>query len=227
MAIQSILHLKSLKLVLQCVKQTIKGNFSLWAKTRVRTALFVPGESHSARVLQSAESSQSQTVVFRRSERPPWRPETLLVLLTRLGIFRLGQHKFTGLQNTHGPAPPPPLHDGGSAPRQSVGSVVVLAELAGQELVLLLSDLRQLLPGLLQLPLLPEHLLLGGDDLTQQNERRWVRKRKLFWRGSFFLFKTQVSEQCEWERMTGFGWQDYKSESSAEVLTLVRVIRRD
>lgn len=53
-----------------------------------------------------------------------------------------------------------------------VGSVVVLAELTGQKLVLLLSDLRQLLPGFLQLPLLPQHLLLGGDDLTGWNERR-------------------------------------------------------
>ena len=49
-------------------------------------------------------------------------------------------------------------------------SVVVLAELAGQELVLLLSDLGQLLPSFLQLPLLPQHLLLRCDDLeTRQH----------------------------------------------------------
>lgn len=44
--------------------------------------------------------------------------------------------------------------------------VSVLSELWRQEFVLLLSDHSQLLSGLLQLFLLPEHLLLGCNDLS-------------------------------------------------------------
>lgn len=46
-------------------------------------------------------------------------------------------------------------------------SALVLPQLAGQELVLLLSDLSQLLPRLLQLALLPQHLLLSRNDLRR------------------------------------------------------------
>lgn len=53
------------------------------------------------------ECSQSQTVVFIRSERPPWRPHALLVLLTRLRVFRPGQQNFTGYK-THTAQPRPP-----------------------------------------------------------------------------------------------------------------------
>lgn len=46
----------------------------------------------------------------------------------------------------------------------------VLPELGGQEFVLLLSDGGQLLSGLVQLPLLPQHLLLGSNDLTDRTQ---------------------------------------------------------
>lgn len=52
--------------------------------------------------------------------------------------------------------------------------ILVVPQLRWQELVLLLSDQGQFLPGLVQLPLLPQHLLLSGDDLkghsTTQSE---------------------------------------------------------
>lgn len=65
--------------------------------------------------LTLSESSQSQTVVFIRSERPPWRPYALFVLLTRLngssawvnGISQVTKH-------TH-KAQPRPHHDGGGS----------------------------------------------------------------------------------------------------------------
>lgn len=46
--------------------------------------------------------------------------------------------------------------------------VIILSEFTWQELVLLLSDLCQLLTGLFQLPLLPQHLLLSSNNLRQK-----------------------------------------------------------
>lgn len=49
-------------------------------------------------------------------------------------------------------------------------SALVLPQLRGKELVLLLSNLCKLLPRLLQLPLLSQHLLLCCDDLRRTGE---------------------------------------------------------
>lgn len=51
--------------------------------------------------------------------------------------------------------------------RVCVCLVIVLSQFAGQKLVLLLSDLSQLLSGLFQFPLLPQHLLLGSNNLDR------------------------------------------------------------
>lgn len=133
-AIQSILYLKSVGLVLQCVKQIIKGNFSLWAKTWVRTSCVVCSQHVTFCSSSStlSESSQSQTVVSIRKERPPWRPHALLVLLTRLRVFRLGQQNFTGYK-TH-TVQPRPLYDGGSAHSRALDQLLSSRSSLGRNL---------------------------------------------------------------------------------------------
>ena len=66
----------------------------------------------------------------------------------------------------------PPWHEASisaaaALPHPLSQSALVLPQLGGQELVLLLSDLSQLLPRFLQLALLPQHLLLRRNDLSR------------------------------------------------------------
>lgn len=51
--------------------------------------------------------------------------------------------------------------------------LAVLAQLRGQELVLLLSDHSQLLPGLTKLLFFTQHFLLSCNDLGSNADSQW------------------------------------------------------
>lgn len=57
--------------------------------------------------------------------------------------------------------------------------LAVLPQLRREEFVLLLSDHGQLLPGFIQFPFFPQHLLLGGDDLQHSTTGQHVLEKHL------------------------------------------------
>lgn len=76
-------------------------------------------------------------------------------------------------------------------------SALVLPQLTGQELVLLLSDLCQLLPRLLQLSLLPQHLLLSRDDLRRTGTADNMKMCLLLLKISF-LYNLRLRRSIHW-----------------------------